>query len=105
MVLMMHIKLSSDEKKCQVDEISDFLGEGDGQGFVIVWKNFSLNFGILTCKMSLTRCPLALQSKTFVSYSSELVQYSRYLIVETVWQVWSILALSRIALKDDVWFI
>lgn len=40
MVLMMHIKLSSDEKKCQVGEISDFFGEGDGQGFVIVWKNF-----------------------------------------------------------------
>lgn len=35
-----YIKLSSDEKKCQVGEISDFLGEGDGQGFVIVWKNF-----------------------------------------------------------------
>lgn len=30
------LKLSSDEKKCQVGEISDFFGEGDGQGFVIV---------------------------------------------------------------------
>lgn len=26
----------NDEKKCQVGVISDFFGEGDGQGFVIV---------------------------------------------------------------------
>lgn len=88
MVLMMHIKLSSDEKKCQVGEISDFFGEGDGQGFVIVWKNFGFfiefwNFDLQNVidKMS----TIALQSKTFVSYFSELVQYSRYLIVKTVW--------------------
>lgn len=27
-------------KTVKVGEISDFFGEGDGQGFVIVWKNF-----------------------------------------------------------------
>lgn len=66
-----------------------FLGRGMVRALSLFEKtsDFSLNFGILTCKMSLTRCPPALQSKTFVSYFSELVQYSRYLIVETVWQV------------------